>query len=137
MIDNVARNEFEAIMKCTQEVSQVKETISNKEQLKVKRNREQEQKTIANTSICFKVRATALLPAVKGFHYPPRTLQGLPKTGVPNSTTYKNLYQRDISTRGTQRTSNQVITIMITNLLQHFSFTTPYRMRIGILALEV
>ena len=43
--------------------------------------------------ICFEVRATALLPAftaMKGFHYPPRTLQGLPKTGAPSSTTYKN-----------------------------------------------
>ena len=43
--------------------------------------------------ICFEVRATALIPAftaVKGFHYPPGRLHGLPKIRAPSSTTYKN-----------------------------------------------
>ena len=39
----IARNEQYAMVKCTQEITQVKETISNKEQLKVKRNKGQEQ----------------------------------------------------------------------------------------------
>jgi len=73
------------------------ETTSNREQLKVSEIESKSKNQSQTQDICFEVRATALLPAfiaVKGFHYPWAPYNGLPKTGAPNSTTYKNLYRR-------------------------------------------
>ena len=69
-------------MKCTQDISQSTKELQYYKQ-EFKSNREQEYKSSGEQrenqsqtqSICFEVRATALLPAftaVKGFHYPPR-----------------------------------------------------------------
>ena len=132
MIDNVARNELEEIMKCTQDISQaIKEKQYHKQELKS--NKEQQEKQSQTQSICFEVRATALLPAftaVKGFHYPPRNFI---RSTEDRSTELHHLQSSTEEGSQQERTSSQVITKRITN----FSLQLPYRMRRKFLALEV
>ena len=75
--------------------------------------------------ICFEVRATALIPAftaVKGFHYPPRTLTRSTKDQSIELHHLQELYRRVIftRTRGTQGT--KVITTRSLNSLQFSLF---------------
>ena len=97
-------------------------------------------KQLQTQDVCFEVRATALLPAftaVKGFHYPPRTLQGLSKIGVPNFTTYKPLPKRYLNKMNKEE---QVAKWSLKRIINFFTntslFTTPLYIENEILALR-
>ena len=134
------------MLKCTQDISQVKETISNTRNNKQQRAIENKAKYRASAKgnrkhkYLFRGlshRFTPRLHRCEGF---PLSTEDFTRSTEDRSTELhhlQKLYQRVISTRVTKRTSNQVISIKITNSLQHFSLQLSYRMRIGILALEV
>jgi len=123
---------------CTQDISQVIDAISqtkNEEhwrEIEIKRNRDQEQKANRKHKYLFRGsshRSTPHLHRREGFPLSTEDFTRSYRRPEYRTPPLTSLFQRGISTRVTKGTSNQVITTKITNSLQHFSFTTPYRMR--------
>ena len=98
----IARNEQYAMVKCTQEITQVKETISNKEQLKVKRNKGQEQEGNRKHKYLFRGsshRSTPRLHRREGFSLSTEELYKVYRRPEYQTPPLTILYRRGISTR--------------------------------------